>query len=224
MPVPSSAEKKSLERRSAAYHEQLFSPEGTDLLDYLIDARGLDPETISQFQLGAVVHHDALDAQASGKISIPYLTRNGVVALRFRRGPEGDGPKYWQPTGSNITIYNVNELVKHQRWIVVCEGEIDCITAVQAGLPAVGIPGASAWKDHYSTLFEGYERVVILADNDDKGAGAEFAKKVAGEVPDPAIITMPEGHDVNSLVMEHGPGALRELLKLDRKMEPAARL
>jgi len=214
MQVPSNAEKKSLERRATEYHNQLFSPEGSDLLDYLIDARGLLPDTISQFQLGAVVHPDGLDDPAVGKVSIPYLTRNGVIALRFRRGPEGEGPKYWQPPKSNISMFNVNELVKHQRWIVVCEGEIDCITAVQAGIPAVGIPGASAWKAHYRTLFEGYERVIILADNDDKGAGEEFAKKVAEEVPEPAIIKLPEGEDVNSFYVKHGAKELRALLRM----------
>ena len=213
MPIPSNAEKKSLERRAASYHAQLFQDD-TSLLDYLIDARGLEPETISLFQLGAVVSPDVLDEPARGKIAIPYLTRNGPAALRFRRGPEGEGPKYWQPAGSNITIFNVNELVKHQRWIAVCEGEIDCITATQAGIPAVGIPGASAWKAHYSTLFEGYERVIILADNDDQGAGMDFAKKVAGEVPDPAIIQLPDGEDVNSFYVKHGAKELRGLLKL----------
>lgn len=213
MPIPSNAEKRSLEKRATSYHEQLFQDD-TDLLDYLIDARGLEPETISLFQLGAVVNPDVLDEPARGKIAIPYLTRNGPAALRFRRGPEGEGPKYWQPTGSNITMFNVGELVKHQRWIAVCEGEIDCITATQAGIPAVGIPGASAWKDHYSTLFEGYERVIILADNDDKGAGMDFAKKVAGEVPDPAIVQLPDGEDVNSFYVKHGAKELRGLLKL----------
>lgn len=209
----SNAQKNSLEKRVAAYHSQLFLDD-TGLLDYLIDDRGLEPETLSQFQLGAVVHPEASDEPALGKIAIPYLTMNGPVSLRFRRGPEGDGPKYWQPVGTNITMFNVNELVKHQRWIAVCEGEIDCITAVQAGIPAVGIPGVNAWKDHYPTLFEGYERVIILADNDDKGQGEEFAKKVAGEVPNPAIIKLPDGEDVNSFYVKHGAKELRALLKL----------
>lgn len=210
----SSVEKKSLERRVAAYHSQLFSPEGTDLLDYLTDVRGLEPETLERFQLGAVVSPEDSDEPARGKIAIPYLTRSGPVALRFRRGPEGTGPKYWQPPKSTITIFNTAELVKHQKWIVVCEGEIDCMTAVQAGLPAIGIPGASAWKPHYFTLFEGYERVMILADNDDKGAGKDFAAKVAEEVPAPAVILMPDGEDVNSFYVKHGAAELRGLLKM----------
>ena len=220
MAALSNAQRKSLGKRVESYHEQLFSPSGTDLLDYLTDVRGLEPETLSQFQLGAVVNPEGGDESASGMVSIPYLTRSGPVALRFRRGPEGMGPKYWQPPGSNISIFNVNELVKRSRWIAVCEGEIDCITAVQAGIPAIGLPGASSWKDHYSTLFEGYERVIILADNDDKvkpdgtRAGDEFSKKVAGEVPSPAIIKMPEGEDVNSFYVKHGAQELRALLKM----------
>lgn len=214
MAVLSNAQRKSLGRRVESYHEQLFSPSGTDLLDYLIDVRGLEPETLSQFQLGAVVNPEGGDESALGKVSIPYLTRSGPVAIRFRRGPDGEGPKYWQAPGTNITIFNVNELVKRSRWIAVCEGEIDCITAVQAGIPAIGVPGVNAWKDHYSTLFEGYERVIILADNDDKGQGAEFAGKVAKEVPAPAIIKLPEGEDVNSFYVKHGAQELRALLKM----------
>lgn len=208
-------EKKSLAKRASAYHNQLFSENGTDLLDYLTDARGLEPETLSLFQLGAVVSPEDSDEPARGKISIPYLTPAGVVSLRFRRGPEGEGPKYWQPPKSIVTIFNAIELVKHQKWIVVCEGEIDCITAVQAGLPAVGIPGVNAWKSHYFTLFEGYERVIILADNDDKGQGEEFAKRVAEEVPAPAIIKLPDGEDVNSFFVKHGAKELRGLLKMN---------
>lgn len=215
MAVPSSVEKKSLEKRVAAYQEQLFLESATGLLDYLIDERGLDPETISQFRLGAVVNPEDSDEPARGKVAIPYLTQAGPVSLRFRRGPEGEGPKYWQPPKSNITIFNAPELVKHQKWIVITEGEIDCITAVQAGLPAVGIPGVNAWKPHYFTLFEGYERVIILADNDDKGQGEEFARRVAEEVPAPAVIKLPDGEDVNSFYVKHGAKALRGLLKMN---------
>ena len=212
----SPVERISLAKRVSLYQDQLWSDEATDQLDYLTVDRGLDIATIARFQLGAVVNPVDSDNHSRGKIAIPYLTPNGPVALRFRKMPDQDGPKYFQPAGSKLSIFNVTQFNVPSRWIVVTEGEMDCMTAVQAGLPAVGLPGASSWRDHYSIIFAGYERVIICADNDDKGAGAAFAEKIAAAVPAPAIFLMDEGHDVNSYVKEHGAEAFREYIKVKR--------
>jgi DNA primase len=195
------------------YHEQLKSPEGAPLLAYLTEERRLTPATIDRFLLGAAVNPDVLDEDARGMISIPYMTTNGPVALRFRRPPHKEtGPKYWQPEHSKLTIFNVPAFFASEETITITEGEMDCMVLVQAGIPAVGIPGASAWKPHYSLLFEGYESVIICADNDDTGAGRKFAAKIAQNVPGPEVVLFPEGHDVNSYLIEHGRSALREFM------------
>ena len=209
----SSSERKSLVDRVLRYHEQLKSPEGAPLLAYLTEERKFSQETIDRFLLGAVVSPDVLDEDARGMISIPYNTPNGPVALRFRRPPDREtGPKYWQPEGSNLTIFNTPAFFDSEDTIAITEGEMDCITLAQAGIAAVGIPGASAWKPHYELLFEGYASVLICADNDDTGAGRTFAAKVAQKVPGPDVVLMPEGHDVNSYFAEFGRQALREYL------------
>jgi len=214
--VLSSSERKSLVDRVLKYHEQLKSPEGAPLLEYLTEERKFSQETIDRFLLGAVVSPDVLDEDARGMISIPYNTPNGPVALRFRRPPHREaGPKYWQPEGSNLTIFNTPAFFASEETIAITEGEMDCITLSQAGIPAVGIPGASAWKPHFELLFEGYSSVLICADNDDTGAGRKFAAKVALKVPGPDVVLMPEGHDVNSYFAEFGRQALREYLGRD---------
>lgn len=212
MPL-SSSERKSLTDRVLRYHEQLKSPDGADLYAYLTEERRFSPETIDRFLLGAVVQPDVLDDQARGMISIPYMTPNGPAALRFRRPPHKDtGPKYWQPEHSNLTIFNTPAFFESEDTIAITEGEMDCITLVQAGIPAVGIPGASAWKSHFELLFEGYSSVLICADNDDQGAGRKFASKVAQRVPGPQVALFPEGHDCNSYFAEFGRESLREFL------------
>lgn len=199
--------------RALRYHQQLKSPEGAPLLAYLTEERQFTMETINRFLLGAVVNPDVLDESAEGMLAIPYLTKAGPVALRFRRPPQRDtGPKYWQPEGTVLTIFNTLAFFTSEDTIVVTEGEMDAISLVQAGIPAVGIPGASAWKPHYRLLFEGYESVAICADNDDSGAGRKFAAKVAQNVPGPDVKLMPEGHDVNSYYCEFGRQALRDYM------------
>jgi DNA primase len=211
--VLSSSERKSLVDRVLKYHDQLKSPDAAPLLEYLTEERQLSLETIGQFLLGAAVSPDVLDDPGKGMITIPYITPNGPVALRFRRPPGKEtGPKYWQPAESHTTIFNTKAFFASEETIAITEGEMDCITLVQAGIPAVGIPGASAWKSHFRLLFEGYESVIICADNDDQGAGRKFAAKVAQNVPGPKVLLMPEGHDVNSYYCEFGRQALREYM------------
>ncbi|MGZ4659719.1 MAG: toprim domain-containing protein [Arthrobacter sp.] len=193
------------------YHEQLKSPDGAPLLEYLTEQRKFSMETIDRFMLGAVVLPDVLDEPAQGMLAIPYLTPAGPVALRFRRPPEREtGPKYWQAEGTVLTIFNTWAFFAGEDTIAVAEGEMDAITLAQAGIPAVGIPGASAWKPHYRLLFEGYQSVLICADNDDTGAGRKFAAKVAQNVPGPEVKVADEGHDVNSMYVQYGREAIRK--------------
>src|SRR4030095_15700844 len=145
MPVASPSERKSLVDGGLQYNEQLKSPEGAQLLEYLTTERGLSLETIDKFLLGAAVAPAVLDEDAKGMLAIPYMTPTGPVALRFRRPPhKADGPKYWQPEGSNLTIFNTPAFFESEDTITVTEGEMDCMTLVQAGIPAVGLPGATS--------------------------------------------------------------------------------
>ena len=196
--VLSTSERKSLADRVLRYHEQLKSPEGAALLAYLTEERQFTMETIDQFLLGAVVNPDVLDEDARGMLAIPYITKAGPVA----------------PEGTVLTIFNTLAFFASEETIAVTEGEMDAITLVQAGIPAVGIPGASAWKPHYKLLFEGYQSVLICADNDDTGAGRKFAAKVAQNVPGPEVMLMPESHDVNSYYCAFGRQALRDYMEV----------
>ncbi len=101
--------------------------------------------------------------------------------------------------------------------IVVCEGELDAIvTSAELGIPAVGVPGVAAWKNHFPKLFVGYETIYVVGDNDVKedgsNPGAEFAKRVANEVMNSQIVTLPPGMDINDYYLANGIDATRKLL------------
>lgn len=211
----------SLEVRTASYQSALFEPEGADALDYLVEERGLTLETIRHFRLGLVVDPVESDRPARGNISIPFITPTGVVAIRFRQfPPDGSGPKYWQPEGTRVGVFNTSAIAQGGSSLVICEGEFDCMVAYQLGLPAVGYPGSGSWKPHHKAMYEGFETVYIIGDNDDKDmgngkrAGSEFAKKVADKVPDPQVRMMPEGHDLTSAFLEHGGEWVLDYLNL----------
>jgi DNA primase len=208
------------------YHEQLLSPEGIGQFDYLTEDRGLSREAIEHFRLGAVLDPDDADWKMADRISIPYVTPTGIVQIKFRTPPWSDSnAKYLYSTGNQTTLFNTRAFLDTTRWIAVTEGELDCVAAWMAGVPAVGVPGVKNWKPHFRTLFEGYECIHVLADNDpsktdDNGnevglQGLRFAEHLEEILPNVHIQLMPdEGDDVNSFVAREGPQALRDLLKL----------
>ncbi len=65
-------------------------------------------------------------------------------------------------------------------------------------------------------LFGGYETVFVVGDNDIKedgtNPGAEFAKRVANDVMNSTIVTLPPGMDINDYYLANGEVATRALL------------
>lgn len=147
-----------------------------------------------------------------GRLVIPYLTRTGVVDIRFR-SMDGTEPKYLGLPGANTHLFNVSALFRATDWIAVCEGEIDTITLdSKVGFPTIGVPGANNWKKHYYKLLADFDKIIIFADGDQ--AGSDFARQLAKELGTVTIISMPEGEDVNSMFVKNGAEYFKEKTKV----------
>ena len=198
---------------AAQRYAQAISPEALTVLD----ARGISEVTAAKFQLGTITDPINGHEMYEGWISIPYITASGsCVGFKFRRVDEGK-PKYGSPTGQKAHLYNVADITIMKPYIVVCEGELDTvIVSGELGIPAVGVPGVAAWKPHFPKLFGGYETVYVVGDNDVKedgsNPGAEFSKRVANEVMNSTIVTLPPNMDINDYYLAHGASATRKLL------------
>lgn len=183
----------------------------------MLAARGISELVAAKFQLGTVTEPHNGHEMHEGWLSIPYITASGsCVGFKFRRIDDGK-PKYGSPTGQKAHLYNVCDITVDSPHIVVCEGELDAvIVSGVLGIPAVGVPGVAAWKPHFPKLFNGYETIYIVGDNDIKedgsNPGAEFSKKVANEVMNSVIVSLPPGMDVNEYYLAHGADKTRELL------------
>ena len=183
----------------------------------MLAERGISEEVAALYMLGSVTDPMNGHENAEGWISIPYITAmNHCVGFKFRRLDDGK-PKYGSPTGQKAHLYNVVDCTILSKHIVVCEGELDTvIVSGVLGIPAVGIPGVQAWKPHFAKLLNGYDSVYIVGDNDVKedgsNPGAEFAKRVASEVLNSVIVTLPPGLDINDYYLAYGAEATKTLL------------
>jgi DNA primase len=198
---------------AAQRYAQAISPQALAVLS----ARGISEEIAARYQLGTITDPMNGHEMQEGWLSIPYITASGsCVGFKFRRLDDGK-PKYGSPTGQKAHLYNVCDITLNSPFVVVCEGELDAVvTSGVLGIPAVGVPGTAAWKPHFPKLFTGYETVFVVGDNDVKedgsNPGAEFAKRVANEVMNSTIVTLPPSMDINDYYLTHGVEATRILL------------
>lgn len=174
--------------------------------NYLLQ-RGIPLEVARLARLGVVEEPEVGHEAFTGRLSIPYITKSGVVDLRFRSLNPAVEPKYMGLTGAETKMYNVLDVERAGDWIGVCEGELDTLTlSACIGIPCVGVPGANSWKKHYTRLLADFERVFVFADGDQPGR--EFASSLARELP-VTIVNLPDGEDVNSIYVAEGADFLR---------------
>jgi 5S rRNA maturation endonuclease (ribonuclease M5) len=178
--------------------------------EYLL-SRHLSVEEAKVFHLGVV--DDPLPGHEAyvGRLAIPYITPSGVVDIRFR-GIHNEDPKYMGLVGAKTTMFNTQACFVADKYICVTEGEFDCIMmSVKTIHPTIGIPGANNWKPHYAKILDDFDTVIVLADGD--AAGLEFGKKISRELGNVNIVSMPEGDDVNSMMIKKGSDWIDERIR-----------
>ena len=90
----SALQKELLGRAADRYAANIYQAE-----DYL-KSRGIPMETARLARLGVVVEAEVGHEAYQGRLSIPYVTKTGVVDLRFRSLNPAVEPKYMGLTGA----------------------------------------------------------------------------------------------------------------------------
>ena len=204
------SQKELLEKACANYQGSVNLAQ-----DYL-GGRGITEQVARLARLGVVENPEIGHEAYVGRLAIPYITKTGVVDIRFRALTPDQEPKYMGMPGVKTKLYNVLDVEKAKDWIAVCEGEIDALTLSHlVGIPCVGVPGATSWKPHYTRLLDDFGRIFVYADGD--SAGLQFAKDLIKEGLPVTVIQMPEGEDTNSMFVKAGAEYLRERMGLDNE-------
>lgn len=211
----SQSHKDSLERATAKYETNI------DQAGSYLHARGITRDAALSYRLGVVSEPEPGHERFVGMLALPYLTVSGPVAIKFRRIDGSDGAKYDSPAGQRIRLYNSRSLASPGDLVAVCEGELDALVCTSAlGIPAVGVPGASTWEDHWARCFADYPTVLVVADHDvktdDKGResspGLKHAHKVVQKIHGARLVTPPPGLDLGEWVLRDGPEAVRKVM------------
>lgn len=174
----------------------------SEALRFLHEKRGLNDETIRQYKLGL----------RNGRITIPLFNNLGeCYNIRQYNYGQRDSSKMmsWEQGRGRVTLFP-HPFFWSEEPILLVEGEMDCLLALQLGFNAVtSTAGAGTWKREWNGLFAGRD-VSILYDIDK--AGTTGAAKVANNLDHVADavrvlhlpITEPNGADITDWVVGYG--------------------
>jgi hypothetical protein len=195
----------------------LKNPVVTGVIDYL-RSHALGYQVAKKYKIGCVINPEPGDERFYNSLSIPYLTRHGPRAIKYRMltGKQ----KFDARAGQAPRLYNTVACFSGLDYIGIAEGEIDAIVATEKlGIPTLGVPGTEMWngnKHVWKPLFKDFETVFVFADGDPENEitglrpGAELAKNIADTIGMRVrIIQCPEGWDVSSMV---AAGKAQELI------------
>jgi hypothetical protein len=113
-------------------------------------------------------------------VKMQYLSERGEeVCVRFRVSLEGK-PKVKTRRGDKHHLYGLWKLeeAREQGYVLLVEGESDAQTAWFHGYPALGVPGASNFRNEWSEHLEGIEKIYPVVEPDN--AGEQFFEKLSG--------------------------------------------
>lgn len=200
-----------------------------DPITWLREERKLDGELLKAMGVKQV-SHKGIEGPAIG---FPYLRDGKPYAGKFRgiAKKTADGRSNFRSTQDvQRGLYNADALSQDlDRPIVITEGEIDCLTVMQAGfLRAVSLPDgwtADGTKTECLVVEEDRLRkspfVIVAGDNDTAGASLPMAVANVLAGHEVRYVEWPKGcKDANDVLRMHGESGVVEALLAAKKIDP----
>jgi twinkle protein len=138
-------------------------------------------------------------------IGFPYWRDGKLVNIKYR-GPE---KSFKMVAGAELTFYNIDCLDWHGEVIIV-EGEIDCLTMIQAGFEnTISVPNGAnknlEFLDQCIMLFSEMRKIFIATDQDAPGIMLkdELVRRLGSERC--YIVSFKDCKDANEYLQKYGP-------------------
>jgi DNA primase len=155
-----------MDEKIAVYYQKKL---GVFQLPWLSN-RGLQLPIIQKLQIG----------WTGTAYSIPHYVEGELENIKYRN-VSGEGPKYYAERGRGFThLFPFDYFYKYSLFsplLYLCEGELDAMLLLQAGLPAMSVPtGANTDLSKYHPFLSRFQLIVLCYDMDE--AGDKAAEKL----------------------------------------------
>lgn len=175
--------------------------------------RGISQRTLLQMKIGEKIEWMPQTEKDVNCIMYPFYRNGELINVKYR-----DGKKNFKlSSGAELIWYNYDAILKHKE-IIICEGEGDALSFIQAGLDnVISVPnGANIGRmEYFDSSFEDLNNVesfVIATDNDLKGVELknDLIRRLGMEKC--KTISFMQYKDANELLMNEGPDLLKQIV------------
>jgi hypothetical protein len=200
--------------RIAGVEETSGRPKGLTLAELAGD-KHLPVESLKKWGAGNI------DYNGRPAVYIPYRDLEGKTTDRFRLNLKTEPRMIWRK-GSKTLLYGLWRLpeFKESNEIFLVEGETDCWTLWEYGIPAQGLPGKTNFKPKWAKFFEG-KTVYLWVEPD----APELPGKLAKHLPGLLVIEAPPGiKDISEAHIQGKdvPALIEDLKKKAKPVAPEA--
>ena len=206
----------------------LWKPAGSAIRQWLVEARGLDPEVLRHNRIGAdpgprALHRPKGLPRAGPAAVLPALDGAGQpVYLQARYlHPPPDRGKYDNPAaahGANPRLTRIDPVARSNGGpTVITEGIPDALAAATGGYRAVAILGAGLPDRRVAEQLARREGLLVIAfDADEPGrAGSGRLRDLLASVGRSDVIDVePPSADLNSWLVQRGPASFTLQLRM----------
>ena len=178
-----------------------------------IETRGIERDTIKQFNLGTY----------KGLIAFPYYKYDNLIGYKVRKPSKNTGkPKMKNIQGSKPYLFNLQNINIDNPELIICEGEFDCMVIYQCGFTNVVSVGAGANSVNSllaqaKDFFENFSSIIIISDNDEAGQHMDEAMVeffgLKAKLVDKSLYTL---KDINEEYFKYGKEKIVELIESAR--------
>jgi twinkle protein len=193
-----------------------------DVSEWLHKVRGLDLALTEAMGVQRKDH----PGMSGPVVAFPYVRSGKPYAAKFRTI---DGKDFRSSKGVSRGLYNEDALLSGNGPIVITEGEIDCLSVIQAGFErSISVPdGWDERGDKRECLISAEDAlrrssyVIVAGDADAAGRGLPkaVANILAGH--DVRYVTWPDGcKDANDVLVRFGEGELCRCLTNAKRIDP----
>lgn len=131
----------------------------SEINDYF-KKRGISEKTLKCFPVGY-----------DNGIVFLYKKAGKLVGAKYRNLEfQKEKRKFWKKEGSQSVLFNQDNIKGKD--LIICEGEVDCISLKEYGFDAVSIPSGVEdlnWIANDFEYLEKFEKIYLCFDNDDAG-------------------------------------------------------
>lgn len=214
--------KKKSEQRKREYKKPVWNR--TVLDDRVVkwfEGRGISQYTLQLMKITQSVEFMPQVGEKRNSICFNYFRDDELVNVKYRTGDK----KFKLFSGGELILYNLNNC-KISEDIIICEGEMDALSYVEAGLfHVVSVPNGSTlnnvnleYIDNCIEYFENKKKIYLSLDNDPAGQNVtkELIRRFGADKC--FLIDLIDCKDANEYLVKYGKEMLSRVLESAREV------